>query len=123
MNTVFVGGSRHVSRLPEEACDRLANVIRSGFPIIVGDANGADKAFQKYSLDRDYQNVTVFCSGDKCRNNLEQWTTSQIAASKAKGFDFYAAKDREMARTAEFGFMIKAQAPCSTCYASFGVVK
>ena len=106
MNTVFVGGSRHVSRLPDEARERLENVIRSGFPVIVGDANGADKAIQKYLLDRDYKNVTVFCSGSTCRNNLGHWATSQIRAPQARGFQFYAAKDREMAREAEFGLMI-----------------
>jgi probable addiction module antidote protein len=107
MNTVFIGGSRHVLRLPPHAKERLNNVIESGFPIFVGDANGADKAVQKYLLEARYDHVTVFCSGDTCRNNLGQWKTSHVRISKdVKGFQFYAAKDREMARGADFGLMI-----------------
>ena len=37
MTTVFVGGSRHVSRLPAQATERLNNLIRSGHHVIVGD--------------------------------------------------------------------------------------
>jgi probable addiction module antidote protein len=107
MNTVFVGGSRHISRLPSQAKERLNNVIESGFPVVVGDANGADKAVQKHLLDAGYQAVTVFCSGDVCRNNLGHWKTSNVQAPKnAKGFEFYATKDRVMAREANFGLMI-----------------
>jgi hypothetical protein len=107
VNTVFVGGSRRISRLSEQARERLHNVLASGARIIVGDADGADKAVQKFLLDSAYENVTVFCSGDACRNNLGHWNTQRVnAPDKAKGFDFYAAKDRAMAREADFGLMI-----------------
>jgi probable addiction module antidote protein len=107
MNTVFIGGSRDVSRLPANARERLNNVIESGFPVLVGDANGVDKAVQKHLLEAKYDQVTVFCSGGTCRNNLGQWKTTNITVAKnARGFEFYAAKDREMARTADFGLMI-----------------
>ena len=85
----------------------MENVINSGFRIVVGDANGADKAVQKYLLDASYENVTVFCSGEKSRNNLGRWETHCVDVPKnVKGFEFYAAKDREMAREADFGLMI-----------------
>lgn len=107
MNTIFIGGSRHVSRLPAEIKHRLDNVINSGHQVIVGDANGADKAVQKYFSEAAYDKVTVFCSGDSFRNNLGHWTTRKVDAPKnLKGFQFYAAKDREMAREADFGLMI-----------------
>jgi len=107
MNTVFIGGSRHLSRLSPEVKGRLHNITTSGARVVVGDANGADKAVQKFLHDASYKNVIVFCSGDNCRNNLGQWETRHIRTSKhAKGFDFYAAKDREMAREADFGLMI-----------------
>jgi hypothetical protein len=106
MNTVFIGGSRRVSRLPAPAKERLDNIVESGFPILVGDANGADKAVQRHLLDSGYERVTVFCSGDTCRNNLGQWQTHHVPTSRdAKDFQFYATKDREMARLAEFGLM------------------
>jgi adenine-specific DNA-methyltransferase len=107
MSTVFVGGSRRVSRLPAEAKERLNNVVGSGFNVIVGDANGADKAVQKHLMDAAYDKVMVFCSGRQCRNNLGNWPTRNVEAPKsAKGFQFYAAKDREMAREADFGLML-----------------
>lgn len=107
MNTIFIGGSRHVSRLPPEVKKRLDNVVASGHRVIVGDANGADKAVQKHFFDKRYDQVTVFCSGSTPRNNLGTWHTHQVDVPKgAKGFHFYAAKDREMAREADFGLMI-----------------
>ncbi|MGV1832784.1 addiction module antidote protein [Agrobacterium vitis] len=107
MNTVFIGGSRHISRLPAQAKERLNNIIENGHNVVVGDANGADKAVQKHFLDAAYEKVTVFCSGDKPRNNLGEWRTQNITPPRhVKGFQFYAAKDREMAREADFGFMI-----------------
>lgn len=106
-NTIFIGGSRHVSRLPVEIQQRLDKVINSGHHVIVGDAIGADKAVQKYLSDAAYDKVTIFCSGDSIRNNLGHWATRKIDAPKnLKGFQFYAAKDREMAREADFGLMI-----------------
>jgi probable addiction module antidote protein len=107
MNAVFIGGSRHVSKLPAAALERLDNVVENHLPVLVGDANGADKAVQKHLADKAYEQVTVFCTGPDCRNNLGAWTTRNIDAPKgASGFQFYAAKDREMAREAEFGLMI-----------------
>ena len=107
MSTVFIGGSRNVSRLSAEAKERLNNIIASNFPVFVGDAAGADKAVQKYLLDSSYQHVTVFCSGDRARNNLGAWETYKVAIPRhVKGFQYYAAKDREMAKRADFGLMI-----------------
>lgn len=106
-STVFIGGSRHVSRLSAQVEDRLNNVIKSGHRVIVGDANGIDKAVQRHLSAVGYDNVTVFCSGDQPRNNLGHWRTHNVIPPKsAKGFQFYAAKDREMAREADFGLMI-----------------
>lgn len=106
-NTIFIGGSRHISRLPTEIKHRLDKVMNSGHRVVIGDANGADKAVQKYFHDASYEKVTVFCSGDTFRNNLGHWQTRKVDPPKGlKGFQFYAAKDREMAREAQFGLMI-----------------
>lgn len=107
MNTLFIGGSRHISRLSVDVKKRLENVIDVGHRVIVGDANGADKAVQRYFHDAAYDKVTVFCSGNSYRNNLGQWETHNVYPPKhLKGFHFYAAKDREMAQEADFGLMI-----------------
>jgi hypothetical protein len=107
MTTIFVGGSRHVPILPEAFVERLDNVIREGFRVIVGDAGGADTAIQRYLLAAGYRNTTIFCSGARCRNNLGNWDTRHVTVpSGMHGFQFHAAKDREMAREAEFGLMV-----------------
>jgi hypothetical protein len=48
---VFVAGSRHISRLPIEVEKRLDTMIEKRFQILVGDANGADKAVQRHLAD------------------------------------------------------------------------
>lgn len=107
MSTIFIGGSRHVSRLSKQVRERLDNVMRKGHDVVVGDADGADKAVQKLLHEADYRKVTVYCSGNRPRNNLGQWGLHAVTPPKAaKGFQFYAAKDREMAQAADFGLMI-----------------
>ena len=107
MTTVFISGSRKISRLNQEVRDRLKNVLARQFEVIVGDANGADKAVQKYLLDEHYTHVTVFCSGNTCRNNVGNWEVSKVeVAPNIKGRDFYTKKDKEMAKIADYGFVL-----------------
>jgi adenine-specific DNA-methyltransferase len=107
LSTIFIGGSRHASRLSSQARERLGNIISKGHDVVVGDANGADRAVQKFLHEADYRKVTVYCSGPHPRNNLGQWNLQAVTPPKAaKGFQFYAAKDREMAQVADFGLMI-----------------
>ena len=107
MNTVFIGGSRRISRLPEQAKHWLDDVTGKRYSVLVGDANGVDKAVQKYLANEHYEDVTVYYSGEFCRNNVGQWATRRVNASGNKNkFQFYAEKDREMAREADSGLMI-----------------
>ena len=48
MTKVFFGGSRNIVRLNAEVKGRVDKVISSGFAVLIGDANGADKTLQKY---------------------------------------------------------------------------
>ena len=106
-STVFVAGSRQISRLPTEVTSRLDTMIEKGFQILVGDANGADKAIQRYLADKSYPNVLVHCMKDHCRNNVGSWPTREVVAPRgAKGFDYYSLKDRVMAETAQYGLML-----------------
>jgi hypothetical protein len=107
MSIVFVAGSRQISLLPAEARTRLDTMIEKGFQILVGDANGADKAIQRHRSDRSYQNVLVHCMKDHCRNNVGNWPTREVAAPRdAKGFGYHSRKDRAMAEAAEHGLML-----------------
>jgi hypothetical protein len=104
---VFVAGSRHVSRLSADVRRRLDNIIDKRLPVVVGDANGADKAVQSYLHSKRYDLVEVFCAGDRCRNNLGGWPVRMIQANgKRRDFSFYATKDRAMAEEATYGLMI-----------------
>ena len=105
--TVFVAGSRQISRLPAEVKSRLDTMIEKGFQILVGDANGADKAVQRYLADKSYPNVLVHCMKDHGRNNVGNWPMREVDAPRgAKGFDYYSLKDRAMAEAAEYGLML-----------------
>jgi hypothetical protein len=76
-------------------------------PVIVGDANGADKAVQQFFFSKGYQKVEVIFSGSVCRNNVGHWNTRNIdTAAHDKGRAFYTLKDRAMALEATYGFMV-----------------
>jgi len=106
MTTVFIGGSRAIARLNETIRARLDDLTQQDCHILIGDANGADKAVQKYLASRGYRNVTVYCMGTP-RNNAGDWKIHAVHAdSSRRGFAYYAAKDIEMARAAECGLML-----------------
>ncbi len=105
MTTVFIGGSRAVSRLNRAIRDKLDDLMERRCTILIGDANGADKAVQNYLADRGYSNVVVFCM-NPCRNNIGQWQIRAIPShSGKKDFAYYAMKDQAMAREAKCGIM------------------
>ena len=107
MTRVFIGGSRGISSLNAHVRAKLDSIIDKNYTILVGDANGADKSVQKYLLDRCYGNAIVFCMANGCRNNLGQWETRRIQVSGNKSdFKFYSAKDMEMVKEADYGFML-----------------
>jgi len=75
--------------------------------VVVGDASGVDKSVQSYLHDVRYDCVKVFCSGDRCRNNVGRFQEVHIdVASHLKGRAFYAVKDKAMANISDYGFVI-----------------
>lgn len=106
MTSVFIGGSRAVSRLNSVIREKLDHLIARNCAIYVGDANGADKAIQQHFADRRYPYVTVYCM-ERCRNNIGAWPTKRISYSgKPRDFAYYAAKDLAMAQDAKCGVML-----------------
>ena len=82
-------------------------MIEKGFTILVGDANGADKAVQRYLADRDYRNVLVHCMTANCRNNVGGWPTREVTAPQgARCFAYYPVKDQVMVDAADCGLML-----------------
>ena len=107
MKAVFIGGSRNISRLNLSIRDRLDRLIGQSLPVLIGDANGADKAVQQHLSDRAYSKVQVFCMNGHCRNNVGNWPLIEVAAPKnVRGAEFYSTKDREMTSKASLGFML-----------------
>jgi hypothetical protein len=107
MKKVFIGGSRRISRLDAEVTRRIDQMIERELDILIGDANGADKAVQTYLNERQYPNVAVFCTGGQCRNNVAEWpVTSVPAPHHIRDFRFFTAKDAAMAREADVGLML-----------------
>lgn len=103
---VFIGGSRAVPRLNAAIRERLDDVMRKNCTVLIGDANGADKAVQQHFADRRYPNVLVFCM-ESCRNNVGDWPTRSVAPPPgSSGFSYYSAKDVAMSEEAGCGLML-----------------
>jgi len=107
MKIVFIGGSRQLGRLNKAMKERTDNIISSGYLVLVGDANGADKAVQTYLAEKCYPHVIVFCAGATCRNNIGQWETRHIQTHREKrDFKHYAIRDKRMGVEADYGLML-----------------
>ncbi|RCX20944.1 hypothetical protein DFR58_101146 [Anaerobacterium chartisolvens] len=104
---IFIAGPRAISKLNESVIRKIKEIIEDNFNILVGDANGVDKAVQHFCNEHNYRNVKVYATKGKTRNNIGNWYVHNVDVPKnLKGFDFYAAKDYEMARDADYGLMI-----------------
>lgn len=107
MKKVFLSGSRRLSRLPVEVRQRLDEMMRRELTILVGDANGADKAIQNYFAERKYPSVLVFCTAGDCRNNVGGWPIRAVdPPHRARDFAFFTAKDAAMADEADVGLAL-----------------
>ncbi|HKR12351.1 MAG TPA: hypothetical protein VJT15_09860 [Pyrinomonadaceae bacterium] len=107
MKKVFVGGSRRISRLNDMLRMRIDQIVEKKLQILLGDANGADKAVQAYLDERGYRNVQVFCSAGDCRNNIGSWEVKSIKPPHSRrDFEFFTAKDAAMAEEADVGLML-----------------
>ena len=107
MTRVMIGGSRRISRLNEDVRQRLDRIVEKRLPVLIGDANGVDRAVQDYLHSHHYDRVEVFCVNGICRNNVGGWTKRAIPAPRdRKDFRYYATKDQAMADEASIGLMI-----------------
>ena len=107
MTVVFIAGSITIKRIDDLIKDRIKNVVEARHDIILGDADGADKAVQNHLVELDYKQVTVYCSGDTPRNNLGSWSVEKVETQATPGTRaFFTAKDVRMAEVADFGLMI-----------------
>ncbi len=107
MTRVFIGGSRQVTGLEAEVCDRLDRIVAKDLPVLVGDAAGADEAVQRYFRGRGFGNVTIFSTDDRPRHNVGGWPVRVIQrAGTHPDSGPHASKDRAMASEATVGLML-----------------
>jgi hypothetical protein len=104
---LFTGGSRHIRHVPEQVRTMLHRCTEQGTPVIVGDANGADKALQTYLAQRHYPHVTIYYAGTTIRTNVGGWPQISVpvpAGKKAR--EQYMVRDARMADDADSGLML-----------------
>lgn len=107
MSKVFFGGSRNLGRLNSAIRTRLRNLITNKHTVLIGDANGVDKAVQSFFAEEGYKSVIVYCMDNECRNNVGNWPIESVdSGGKRKDFSYFAMKDAKMSLDADYGFMI-----------------
>jgi hypothetical protein len=108
MNTrVFIAGSMNIKHLDSKVKLRIDNILAQDFEVVVGDADGADTSIQAYLFNHGTAKATVFCSGERPRNNVGNWPVQRVETSYSEGSRaFFTAKDIRMAEVADFGLMI-----------------
>ena len=107
MAMIFLGGSRDIFELPVPAIERIGAIVGAEHGVLIGDALGADAEMQGLLAGYNYEHVGVFHARAEPRNNLGDWAAYHIPPPHgSKGFAVHAAKDREMARRADFGLMV-----------------
>lgn len=104
---VFIGGSLGIKNLDDVVMDEFQKLINDNAEILVGDALGADTIVQAYFSVCNYENVTVYVSGDNVRENMGDNETKHIEVpSEIHGKEFYMQKDIAMANDCDCGFML-----------------
>ena len=80
--------------------------MSQNFGVIVGDAKGADLAFQNYFNSEAYEDVVVYCVGNP-RNIVKDWEVKSIQTTLRPGTrQYFTAKDEQMASDCDLGFML-----------------
>ena len=104
---VFIAGSMNIKHLDPKVKERIDNIVAQDFEVIVGDADGADTSIQQHLFDHGMTKTTVFCSGERPRNNVGHWPVQRVETSHSQGSRaFFTAKDIRMAEMADIGLMI-----------------
>lgn len=107
MSKIFISGSMRIKKLDPKVKDRIDNIVHSDFSILLGDADGVDASIQELLNSKGYTKVTIFCSGDKVRNNIGRWKVEKIQTDYQKNTRlFFTAKDIQMAKECDYGFMV-----------------
>jgi hypothetical protein len=104
---IVLGGSRFLEKIPQNLVDLIEEWNDSGSEFLVGDAPGADSAFQKFLKKIGSKAVTVYSSAGYVRNNHGNWESKEIESGlQSKSNAIHAFKDRFMTSIADAGLML-----------------
>jgi hypothetical protein len=104
---IFISGSMRIKRLDPKVKEKIDDMIISNSLILLGDADGVDASIQEFLNSKGYRNVTIFCSGKMVRNNIDRWNVVKINTNHKENTRlFYTAKDIEMAKKCDQGYMV-----------------
>lgn len=101
MCKIFLSGSSGVSFLPKQLEMRLASLMKKDFSFIVGDAPGADTAFQNFFASSKYPHVTIYTIESRPRNNIANWPVTVCYSPRQGNKSRQLAKDLAMSRDAD----------------------
>lgn len=96
-----------IKNINKMVVNRIDNIIRENFTILVGDADGVDASIQQILANKSYKNVIVYCTGNYPRNNIGKWELSTVETDhKPNTRSFFTAKDIAMAEKCDYGLMV-----------------
>ena len=75
---VFIAGPRALRTLDEKIIRQLISISAKEHEVIVGDADGIDTAVQQFFADRQYENVIIYATEGKARNNVGRWKSNRL---------------------------------------------
>ena len=106
--TAGFGSAKKITKLPSIVITKLNIMIEKGYNILIGDCQGIDTLVQEYLYTKGYENVTVYCSGSRCRNLVNTaWNVKHvIVPTGLTGRAFFGYKDEIMAQDADGGLAI-----------------
>lgn len=97
----------NIKHLDPKVKERIDNIVAQDFEVVVGDADGADTSIQQHLFNYGTTKITVFCSGERPRNNVGHWPVQRVETSHSQGSRaFFTAKDIRMAEFADIGLMV-----------------
>lgn len=104
---IFIAGPRAITKIDNNIIEKLNYIINKKYNILLGDAKGIDSNIQQFLANNYYEKVCIYASNGLARNNYGDWKIENVKVdSNIKNFDFYVAKDLEMVKNADYGFMI-----------------
>ncbi len=107
MTSLVLAGSIKVAFLPDDLVAEISFESANDVEFLIGDAPGADLSLQHLLKRLGCQRVSVFFTGERVRNNVNNWPTKKIETGlKSKSSAVHAFKDRAMTNLADRGLML-----------------